>query len=363
MKALFAAFLVAIAILPTPAFAGNWMLVGAEGNAPDRRHFYAEFDMISQRYESEAEGGDAAMMDAAVRSRNMGAYLDARRVMLVRVVEVLERPESPDTLELTVGIKCRSQQFRVFEATSWQRNGRSEKLAGTGWAAIPKNWVDRVRLIACEPDKLNKAIAAAQKSRKPDPLARLGLIYVGKMLLGTELSDVTWAHFWKDGRRPANTSSGTPAEQAARKAETLAALREAVSSFETQVQQRQEDLAMQEKMDRALGSANAKYFQEMQGTAGWSEDKVLARWGDPQGFSESNGVRQLVYYFRDTVYDVVQEQMDVIQCQAGACSKVGQTGGATSTQARVVNCERILFLKQGGTEPGYRLFDFQINCN
>lgn len=363
MKAMFSALLVAVWILPTPAFAGNWMLVGAQGNAPERRHFYAEFDMISQRYDSEAEGGDAAMMEAAVRSPNMGAYLDARRVMRVRVVEVFEKPDAPDTIEFTVGIKCKTRQFRLLEAISWQRNGRSEKLTGTAWAPIPGNWLDRVRLVACESEKLNKAIAAAQKSGKPDSLTRLGLIYAGDMFLGTELSDVTWARFWKDGRRPAYTPTGTPAEQATRKAEALAALREAVGSFETQVQQRQEDLAMQEKMDRALGSANAKFFQEMQGTSGWSEEKVLARWGEPQGFTESNGVRRLVYHFQDTVYDLVQEQMDVIQCQAGACNKVGQTGGATTTHARVINCERILFLKEGGTQPGYRLFDFQINCN
>ena len=354
---------IAFVLMPAPLLAGNWVLMGAEGNIPDRSHFYAEFDRVDQRYDSEAEGGDQAMMDAAMRSRNMGAYLDARRVMRVRVIQVLEGTQSPDTIEYYVGIKCQARQFRILNATAWQRNSRNDQLGGTNWAAIGSNWASRAHLIACEPDKLQKAIAAVQKSGKSDALTKLGLVYAGDMLIGTELSDMTWANFWRDGKRPAYSTIYTPKESEARRQAALAELQKAEVEFGNKAADIRRDLELQKKIERGLGSINEKYYREMQGMSGASEERVVATFGPPQGHSEANGVRRYDYYFQDTVYDVVQEQMDVMQCQQGMCNKVGETGGATTTKARVVQCQRTLFLKPGASDPGYRLIDFQINCN
>ena len=57
-----------------------------------------------------------------MRSRNMGAYLDARRILRVRVIQVLEKPEAPDTIEYQVTIRCSARQFRIDAATAWHRN-------------------------------------------------------------------------------------------------------------------------------------------------------------------------------------------------------------------------------------------------
>lgn len=352
-----------LVLIPAPIFAGNWVLVGAEGNSPNRSHFYAEFDMVDQRYDSEAEGGDQAMLDAAMRSRNMGAYLDERRVMRVRVIQVLEAAQNPDTIEYYIGIKCKARQFRVLDSTAWQRNSRSEKLGGTNWTAIGSNWASRVHLIACDPQKLQKAIATAQKSGKNDALAKLGFVYVGNMFIGTELSDATWANFWRDGKRPAYSTIYTPQESEARRQAALAELKKAETEFGNKATDIRRDLELQKKIERGLGSVNEKYYREMQGMSGANEERIVATFGPPQGYSEANGTRRFDYYFQDTVYDLVQEQMDVMQCQQGICGKVGETGGATTTKARIVQCQRTLFLRPGASEPGYRLVDFQINCN
>lgn len=223
------------------------------------------------------------------------------------------------------------------------------------------NWTERVRLIACEPDRLNKAVAAAQKTGKQDPFARLGLVYVGDMTIGGELSDVTWATFWKDGRRPAYTSIRTPAEREARRRQALAELKKAEAEFGAKATQVQQDLEMQNKIDRALGSTNEKYLREMQGTTGWSEEKVVAHWGPPHSASEANGILRFDYHFQDTMTDAVPVTDNVMGCQGGVCGKVGESM-RYEMRSRVVNCRRTLFLKAGGTEPGRRLYDFQISC-
>lgn len=234
-------------------------------------------------------------------------------------------------------------------------------MGGTAWAPVADNWTERVRLIACEPDRLNKAVAAAQKTGKQDPFARLGLVYVGDMTIGGELSDVTWATFWKDGRRPAYTSIRTPAEREARRRQALAELKKAEAEFGAKATQVQQDLEMQNKIDRALGSTNEKYLREMQGTTGWSEEKVVAHWGPPHSASEANGILRFDYHFQDTMTDAVPVTDNVMGCQGGVCGKVGESM-RYEMRSRVVNCRRTLFLKAGGTEPGRRLYDFQISC-
>lgn len=126
----------------------------------------------------------------------------------------------------------------------------------------------------------------------------------------------------------------------------------------------EDDIKMQDKIDSKLGRLGDKFYREMQGVGGDSEDDVIARWGTPQGLVETTpGVRQLNYYWSDTETIQVPYTVDIMGTNGmGGLVPMGQTTQYRS-ETRAIKCYRQLFLKVGGQLPGYRVFDFNIGCN
>lgn len=121
---------------------------------------------------------------------------------------------------------------------------------------------------------------------------------------------------------------------------------------------------MQDKIDEKLGRIGDKFYREMQGIGGNSEDNVIAKWGIPQGLVETtSGVHQLNYYWSDTEEVAVPYAVDIMGSTGnGGQGTIGETT-QTRYETRTIQCYRKLFLREGGQLPGYRVFDFDIGCS
>lgn len=188
-----------------------------------------------------------------------------------------------------------------------------------------------------------------------------GDIRVGKKQGHTELSDLTWATFWKDGTRPEYTTRLTREELEKKRQQTLAMLADAGKKVSQQTAKVRQDIENADKEDafmtqvsKAFKSKPAAQQQIFFGMEGWTEKEVVDFWGVPLSVRELSGTRQLDYYSQDDT------RLNVALVNGhGQVVSTGQTG-------ELHECEMSLILREGGGKSGYRLVDYRIkgeNCH
>lgn len=342
--------LVAIA----PARAGEWVIVGTDGSRPDRTIWYTDFSSVTSRF---APGTDVA----AARARDPLAALEAARIMRIRAEQILENAQGPDRIQYSLEFKCQARQVSIPEVNAYFReNGRSETQSRPNWMPIPDGWLERAALIACQPEKWEPAIDALRKKRDSRALGELGLVYAGTHVMGTDLPDLSWSQFWKDGVRPEYTTNKSPEELERRRQQTLAMLADTNTKLGQRADALRQDLKSQDqelsfqsvvaRTFRTKPEAQHRYFNGMEG---WSEDEIVKFWGPPSRTYENAQERHMLYLAEDD-----QRKSFVLVDGGGNAVSAAHYG-------ELRQCELSFVLRTGGGKPGWRLVDYQLkgqNC-
>lgn len=340
-----------------PAHAGNWVLIGHEGDRPARNHYYADIDDIADRTPPEA----VMAVTSKTKASEIAQAIEDVRIKRVTVVQVLEPADGPDTVSYQLLFKCKDRLVSIPQAIAWSRDATQKTLSKPTWMSVPRNWIGQAYMIGCEPDKWRPAVEAAAKQKQQGPLADIGLVYVGDYVLNTELSDVTWETFWKDGARPEYTTKLTREELEKKRQQTLTMLADAGKQVAQKAAKVRQDIENADKEDAFITRINktfkskpAAQQQILFGMEGWTEKEVVDFWGVPLSVRELSGTRQLDYYSQDDT----RQNVALINGH-GQVVSAGQTG-------ELRECELSLIMREGGGKPGYRLVDYRIkgqNCH
>jgi hypothetical protein len=365
--------------LSTAVQAAPYITIGSEPDgAPNRSIYVADFDLITRSLDG---GGDAnTMANAAMQSANPLDFMEAKTIYKMNIYQVMEKG-GPITkggptnfIHYVLAFKCRDRLVKIEEATAYDRAGRTQKSSIAEWMPVPDNWVAQAYKIACKAPEWEKAMASARKmatdfqqgkkSKKPlsDPFAPLQMQMVGDYAAITNMIDQIWARYWPDAKQPEYESTMSPEEFAKHKAKSIAALEAQAKELGAMAKDVENDLKMQDSMDRASDVAGRRFVQELQGMAGRSEEEVVALLGVPNTLNVNGNVRQLDWYWSETTQEQVPVTADVMGCNAHFCGKQGEAV-EYHWQTVQVNCRRTLYFREGGTQPGYRLFDFRAGCD
>jgi hypothetical protein len=350
----FALGLFAALVAAAPVSAGEWVIVGSEGTRPDRTIWYADFSSLTSRM---PPGTDAM----AMKAKDPIDALEAARIMRIRVQQVLEDAQGPDSIQYSLEFKCRQRQVSIPEINAYYRdNGRSESQSRPNWMPIPGGWLERTAIIACQPDKWEPALDALQKKRDTRALGELGLAYAGNHVMGTDLPDLSWGQFWNDGSRPAYTTNKSPEELERLRQQTLAALADTNKQLGQRAETMRQGLKDQDKelsfmaavgkTFRAKPKAQQGYFNSMQG---WSESEIASFWGPPSRVYDNAQERHLQYRAEDD-----KRKSFVVVDGAGNAVSEAHYG-------ELQQCELNFVLRPGGGKPGWRVVDYQLtgqNC-
>lgn len=358
-----AAFLATVAV---PASAEKWMVIGAEPDRSPNRSIYvmsADKTWVTKRF---VDGFVPAQLDT----------VEANTIRTVSVYQVFEKAGGTNFISYSVDFKCQEGLVSIPQAISYDRAGKQEKGGSPKWMKVPNNWMGKAEMIACDWKNWQSAkqiwggdsAPPSKRKKNKEPavsFASLGMEYLGEAnyYMVTEVVNLVWSKRWTDAVQPAYYD-GTPAEKAAASAK-LAEMQNKIKTTLVEAKTKVEfDIKTQDKIDKKLGRIGDKFFREMQGIAGNSEDRVIERWGIPQGLIETTpGVRQLNYYWSDTENIQVPYTVDVMGTNGmGGLMPVGQRTEYRS-ETRNIQCYRKLFLKVGGQLPGYRVFDFDVGCS
>jgi len=371
-----ACFFAMLATIWAPASAAKWMIIGNEPDPAPHRSVYvmsADDAWIFQRF---ADGFDQA---EAARSPDVLATLGSNTIKSVIVLQVFENAGGINFISYTVDFKCQEGLVSIPVATSYDRAGKPETGGSPDWMKVPDNWLGKAEMIACDWKRWQSAKQVWGASITPDPKKKrnkkkeertvtfesLGMQYLGEAnyFRVTDVVDVVWKTLWTDAVQPAYYE-GTPEEKAEAAAKALALEGEIKSLLSEEKSKIEQDIKTADRIDRKLGRVGEKFFREMQGIDGKSEDDVIALWGIPQGLIETTpGVRQLNYYWSDTETVQVPYTVDIIGGAGnGVVGKIGETQEFRS-ETRTIQCYRKLFLKEGGRLPGFRVFDFDVGCS
>jgi hypothetical protein len=365
--ALCAALLMTTAV---PASASKWMIIGSEPEPSPNRSVYlvtADDSWISKRL---ADGFD-------VGSPNALANLQANTIRIINVYQVFEKAGGTNFISYTLEFKCQEGLVSIPQAISYDRAGKQEFGASPDWMRVPNNWMGKAEMVACGWQSWRSAkqiwgegeapSSKRKKNKAKEPtvsFASLGMEYLGEAsyYMPTELVDLVWNTRWTDAVQPAYYE-GTAAEKAASAAK-LAEMQDKIKTTLADAKTRvEEEIKMQDKIDRKLGQLGEKFHREMVGIGGKSEENVISLFGIPQGMVTSTpGVRQLNYYWSDTETIQVPYQVQIWGIGPSGQVPMGERTEYRS-ETRTIQCSRQLFLKEGGQLPGYRVFDFNIGCS
>ncbi|MBL8270286.1 hypothetical protein [Steroidobacter sp.] len=339
----------ACCLLSASAQAGHWVLVGAEGKPPRRSHYYAAFDRVETRTPLEA-------IESSVNSKNVSKHLDAARLKRVPVIRVFEGAKDPDTISYTLEFKCQERLVSIADAVVYNRDATTKMMSKPEFVPIPKTWLNGAALVACDEKKVFAAAQAAGKQNNQEPLADLGLVYVGDFVLNTQLADVTWNTFWKEATRPEYTTTRTPEEIEQRRQEVLAQLGDAqkmlgekAAQVQTAIENDDKEREFIDKVNQTFKTKNNQQQILFFGMEGWTENEIVEFWGVPSSSRELSGMRQLDYFSQDDT-----RQSYAVVARNGAILSTGETG-------ELRQCEMSLFMREGGGKPGFRLVDYRIN--
>lgn len=363
--ALCAALMATVAI---PGHAAKYVIIGAEPDPAPNRSVYimsGDKEWVTRRV---ADGFDIASGGLA--------ELQANTIYSVIVQQVFENAGGTNFISYSLDFRCQEGLVSIARAASYDRAGKSDVRTSTEWMKVPNNWMGKAEMIACDWKNWQSArqvwgggeVSSAKRKKKnqeaASSFASLGMEYLGEAnyYTVTDAIDLVWKTRWTDAVQPAYYE-GTAEE----KAEAAAKLAEMQGKIKTTLQDAkknvEDEMKMQDKIDRKLGQVGEKFFREMQGIGGKSEENVISLFGIPQGLIETTpGVRQLNYYWSDTENVQVPYMVDIMGDQNGILVPIGQEQRFRN-ETRTIQCYRKLFLKEGGQLPGYRVFDFDIGCS
>lgn len=350
---------VVVMLSAAPASAADWVLLASEGTRPDRSVYLADSGYISKR-----PPDDISPEELAQRSRQYKSpadFLDAQMLRGITVVQALESAKEPDTINYNLEFKCADNLVRIAEATAWNRDGSSQTKSRPAWIRVPSGWIEGARIIACDEAAWKRTFGKSNdEPRKWAALESTGLRYFGKFGIGTALPDAVWAKLWADGARPAyaNDPTMTAEQREKKRQEAVATLGKGVELLQKESDKMKDELVMTEQFERALKVASSDFRREMSGMAGRTESQIVDLWGPPATVSESQGRRRLTYTFAGSTTGVESKPVAIVNQKGGV---VGQTT-QLEVVTRAATCERVLFLREGGRFPGYRLYDFHVSC-
>jgi hypothetical protein len=358
-QGLIGATVAALLSMARPAAAVEWILLGSEGARPNRSVYLADSSYVAKRPPDDISPEE--LSQRARQYKSPADFLDAQMLRGITVVQALEGAKEPDTIYYSLEFKCADNLVRISEATAWNRDGTSQTRRRPEWIRVPANWIEGTRVIACDEAAWKRTFGKSEDApRQWSALESTGLRHFGKFGIGTALPDAVWAKLWTDGSRPAYADDKTlTAEQREKKRqEAVATLGKGVEQLQRESDKIKDELVMTEQFERALKAASSDFQREMSGMAGRTESQIVELWGPPASVSESQGRRRLTYTFAGTLTGVESRQVNVINRQGGVVGQVPQNEVVT----RAATCERVLFLREGGRFPGYRLYDFQVSC-
>lgn len=357
-----------MATVTIPAHAAKYVIIGAEPDPAPNRSVYimsGDKEWVTRRV---ADGFDIASGGLA--------ELQANTIYSVIVQQVFENAGGTNFISYSLDFRCQEGLVSIARAASYDRAGKSDVRTSTEWMKVPNNWMGKAEMIACDWKNWQSArqvwgggeVSSAKRKKKNQEaapsFASLGMEYLGEAnyYTVTDAIDLVWKTRWTDAVQPAYYE-GTAEE----KAEASAKLAEMQGKIKATLQDArknvEDEMKMQDKIDKKLGQVGEKFFREMQGIGGKSEENVISLFGIPQGLIETApGVRQLNYYWSDTENVQVPYMVDIMGDQNGILVPIGQEQ-RFRTEARTIQCYRKLFLKEGGQLPGYRVFDFDIGCS
>jgi hypothetical protein len=342
-----------------PAAAVDWILLASDGTRPNRSVYLADSGYISKRPPDDISPEE--LSQRARQFKSPADFLDAQMLRGITVVQTLEGAKEPDTISYDLEFKCADNLVRIAQATAWNRDGSSQTRRRPEWIGVPTNWIEGARIIACNEAPWKRTFGKSEdEPRKWAALESTGLRYFGKFGIGTALPAAVWAKLWADGSRPAYADDKTlTAEQREQKRqEAVATLGKGVQQLQKESDKMKDELVMDEQFERALKAASSDFRREMSGMAGRTESQIVDLWGPPSSVSEAQGRRRLTYTFAGTLTGVESRPVNVINRQGGVVGQVPRDEVVT----RAATCERVLFLREGGRFPGYRLYDFHVSC-
>ncbi|CAN5472060.1 hypothetical protein BH09PSE6_BH09PSE6_17640 [soil metagenome] len=255
-----------------PVQAKEWYLFYGEGKKPDRHLFYAQ--------------------DGITFAAPIGESGDNYRG--VTVTEVIETTEAPDRIQYILDIRCDLETARVSRSYTLFRNADRgfEQGGDRGWKPVNQGpeWIARARRFACaKPDERTLANKMAP---------------VGDYIFSTELADISWANYWKDGTRPPYTTSKSKEQiEAARNAQ-IARLEQQIGSLRQLGISAKKDFDESNERDRLFqqqiredtarrGGSRANL--RLESWIGASEQQLVEGMGTPHQFSEQGEWRYLSY--------------------------------------------------------------------
>jgi hypothetical protein len=349
---------------PTP-----WLLIASEGEAPNRSVHYLAIDLIGTKT-------DLSTYDPleAVKDGKGLQYLQDHQYASVWVVQVLENAKEPDSILYSLNIKCRQKEVQFESASAYYRDDKLETISSDAWMPLPDNWLGRVYTAACDEENVRKAFNAVVVSKAFDnlermkPLTDLGMIYAGKYELvdyGSELPNFTWSNLWKSGTRPKYTTDKTPEELQQIKAKLdadLAQLGGKADAWQTEIGNMDAERAFITEANKTFKKNDSWHQKVFLNMVGWTEEEIANFWGPPSSSSELGGTRALNYFTENDTRQIRVFEVPVLDSN-------GKQIGVNQMQAQegeLSACAMTLFLKPGGSKPGYRLIDYKIrsgtNC-
>ncbi len=342
-----------------PASAAEWVLLASEGTRPNRSVFLADSGYVSKRPPDDITPEELAQR--ARQYKSPADFLEAQMLRGITVVQTLENAQDPDTIKYDLEFKCADNLVRIAAANAFNRDGTLQTKSRPEWIRVPANWIEGARVIACNEAAWKRTFGKSEdEPRKWAALEATGLRYFGQFGISTALPDAVWAKLWADGARPAYADDKTlTAEQREKqRQEAVATLNKGVERLQQESAKIKDELLMDEQFERALKAASSDFRREMSGMGGRTESQIVELWGPPATVSESNGRRRLTYSFAGTTTGVEGRPVAIVNRQGGVVGQITQNEVVT----RAATCERVLFLREGGRFPGYRLYDFQVSC-
>ncbi len=319
----------------------DWWLVYAGGKSPAREVIYIDSLSVENVVDH------AAIMNTPLNKNLKEFPIDFVQADGVLITEDTNKPAS---VSGRINVKCNAQKimFDVSYQTFWDTDRGVVTQAASPWLDV-KNDLRYMQIakFMCEPKARNDENLMLRADQSHDPL------------------DTTWAVIWSDVKKPAFTTTKTLEQSKAQYEATLAKARDtigvATAYGEKIIDDTNKEQEFMVSVRKNFESKDKTFHTLFYSMPGWSEDLINGAWGAPLRAGWDGETRFLVYRYPGMVYDDEEYPEDVIECEGGACNKVGE---ATKTRSigRAVTCERTLYLRPGGNKDGPRFVDYTWSC-
>lgn len=300
--------LTTIFCLSLPCSSEEWLLLWQDGEKPNRSAFYLATDVRNVLSVEE----EIATVTKSRTQEEMDRASELAKTVRVQVMQIYESPDGPYATAYWADFRARDRMCRLENGIHWYRDDRDHStFSSPNWQPVPNNWQRRAFDMAMSEPAWSKALkptlALARAGTVPmsqDELVALGTRYVGRYSLPTQLADLTWETFWRDGRRPPWEFSPRSPDQVARERQkTLDYLEWAhaeISRMEAgavreaqmlEAEQREQERRAEARRRRPPSSLN----DQLESWIGVPVEELTARIGEPTSVRQEGTARFLSY--------------------------------------------------------------------